>query len=113
MCDVVRLFFALGASEDTDEQISKRGEQPIQYLLLEILKIADQQRCPFLFRKTQQRVPMIFLTEVREPSHAIAVECGEIDGTDLELANGFQFADQHLDRRGRSLHSGFFEPGQG
>src|SRR5437879_12516811 len=46
--DMVGLFFALGASEDTDQQIGKREEQPIEQLLLEILEIADEQCCPFL-----------------------------------------------------------------
>jgi hypothetical protein len=54
VCDMVGLFFALGASEDADQQIGKRDQQPIQQLLLEILEIANEQSCPFLFRKSQQ-----------------------------------------------------------
>ena len=42
MGNVVDLFFALGAPEDADQQIGKRGQQPIQQLLLEILKITDE-----------------------------------------------------------------------
>src|SRR5258708_27756393 len=51
MCDMVRLLLALGAPRDADDQIGKRNQQSIQQLLLEILQITDQQRCPFLLGK--------------------------------------------------------------
>jgi hypothetical protein len=53
---------------------------------------------------------MIFLAEVGQDADAIAIERGEIDDAHLELADGLQFANQHLDGRRRGFHRRFFEP---
>ena len=71
---MVCLLLALGAPKDAYYQISKRGQQPIQQLLLEVLEITDQQCRPFLLRKTQQGVPMVFFPQMGQDAHTVAVE---------------------------------------
>src|SRR5579871_2813777 len=74
--------------------IVERDQEPIQEFLLEILEVAHQQCRPFLWRKPKQGVAVIFLPQMGQHAHPIAVEPREIDSAHAGLAHGFQLGER-------------------